>query len=86
MDSYSDHTSTLTAPARGALAVVPSDSTDLPQVSRAIYVGQAGDLSLVMADGGTVSFGNVQAGSMLPLRASRVRGTGTTATGIVAVW
>lgn len=86
MDSYSDHATTLVAPARNAAAVVPSDTNDLAQVARGLFIGQAGDVAVVMADGATVIFPNVQAGSLLPLRVTRVRSSGTTATGLVAVW
>lgn len=75
-----------TAPAEGAFAVTPSDSTDLIALSRAIYVGTGGDISLDMATGETVTFSNVQDGSLLPLRVKRIRSTLTTATNMVAVY
>ena len=71
-------------PAANAVAVTPSDSVDLAYVTRALYVGGAGDVSVQM--GATVSFIGVQAGSVLPIRVSRVNAAGTTATGIVALW
>jgi len=83
---FSEHSSTLDSPVRSALAVVPSNTADLAQVTRGVYVGQTGDLALTMADGSTVTFANVQAGSLLPLRAVRIRATGTTATSILALW
>ena len=86
MDQFSDFPTTLNAPARDAAAVTPSDATDLTVMPRAIYVGGTGNLALRMAGGQTVTLTGVQAGSLLPLRAARVLATGTTATGIVALW
>jgi hypothetical protein len=74
----------IVGPASNAEVVTPSDSADLTHVSRALYVGVAGNMSVVMRGGQTVTFA-VQAG-IHPLAVSRVRATGTTATGIVAVW
>ncbi|MCX8507730.1 MAG: hypothetical protein ORN49_02430 [Rhodobacteraceae bacterium] len=86
MDKFSDYPTSLTAPARDAVAVVPSDSVDLQMVPRALYVGQAGNLSVRLAEGTSLTFSNVPAGSFLPLRIKGVNATGTTATGIVALW
>jgi hypothetical protein len=86
MDTFKDHAATLMSPARDALAVTPSDAQPLAAVTRALYVGQGGDLAVVMAGGQTVTFQGLPAGSLLPVRAARVRATGTTAAGIVALW
>lgn len=69
-----------------AVAVTPADGTDFTNVSRAIYVGGAGDLSVVTLGGDTVTFSAVAAGSLLPIRVRRVRSTGTTATLILNLW
>lgn len=75
-----------TNPGRYAENVTPSDSADLARVSRGLFVGGAGNLSVVMAgNGATVVFTGVTAGSFLPIRVSRVNSTSTTATNIVAV-
>jgi len=86
MDKFSDYPTTLTAPARDAVAVVPNDSTDLSVLPRALFIGQTGDVSAVLAGGQSLVFRNVQAGSILPVRAVRVNATGTTATDLVALW
>ena len=85
-DRYRDYVRGLTAPAVGAFAVTPSDQTDLPQVTRAIYCGGTGDISVVMRSGETVTFSAVQAGTVLPIEAVRVRATGTTATNLVGLY
>jgi hypothetical protein len=77
-----DHSATTSATRAGA--VTPDDNTDLASETRGIYVGVAGNLSVVMIGGDTVTI-PVQAG-LHPLAVSRIRSTGTTATGLVAVW
>ncbi len=86
MDKFSDYPTSLTAPARDAQAVAPNDATDLPILPRAFFVGQTGSLSARLAGGQSVVFQNVQGGTVLPIRATRINATGTTATGIVALW
>ncbi len=86
MDPFKDFTVTLTAPATNAAALTPSDTAALGTIPRAIYVGQGGDLALEMLGGQSVTLVNVQAGTVLALRARKVLQTGTTAQGIVALW
>ena len=75
------------APARFAAAVTPSDSTDLSFVSRGLYVGTTGDVTVIMAgNGATVTFPSVPSGWVLPIAVSRVNATLTTASGIRALW
>lgn len=72
-------------PADNAVAVTPNDSLDLPAAPcRALYIGASGNVSVVIG-GNTVTFAGVPSG-VLPIRASRVRSTGTTATNIVALY
>lgn len=85
-DSFRSHTQNLTAPPTSAAELPPSDSTDLPYVTRGIYVGTAGNLKVRMQDGSLVTFNNVVAGQIYPLRIDRVLATGTTAAGIVGLW
>lgn len=73
------------APATRGEAVTPHDVNELARVSRALYVGGAGDLKVTMAEGDELTFSAVPAGSVLPLRVKKVFSTGTTATLIVAV-
>jgi hypothetical protein len=86
MDKFSDYPTSLTAPARDAETVVPNDTTSLAVLPRALYVGQTGDVAARLAGGQSVVFRNVQAGSLLPVRAARVMSTGTTAADILALW
>ena len=86
MDLFKNEPTTLTSPAGDAAAVTPDDATALSTVPRAIYVGNAGDVSVEMQGGQVVTFANVQGGTVLAVRPLRVRQTGTTASGIVALW
>lgn len=69
-----------------AAAVTPSDTVDLSDVTLAIYVGGAGDVTLITAAGDTVTFKAVPVGTTLRVRASRVKATATTATLMLAMW
>lgn len=64
-------------PAVYAVAITPSATDDLPVVSRAIYVGGTGDVTVIMKGGGSVTFSAVPAGAILPIRATRVLATST---------
>lgn len=75
-----------TNPADGASAVTPSDGSDLTSVARALYVGGSGDVKIDTPNGDTVTFQDVVAGSILPVRTNKVYSTGTTATNIVALY
>ena len=86
MDQFSDFPPTLTAPAPNATTVSPNDIALLSTVSRAIYIGQTGDVSAEMKSGQIVTFQNVQGGSILAIRALKICQTGTTATGMFALW
>lgn len=74
-------------PATKLRAVTPADGTDLPDgICRALFIGTAGDLVLLAAEDETaVLMPSVQAG-ILPVSTKRVLATGTTATGIVALY
>mgnify|MGYP006275357839 CR=1 FL=1 len=57
----------------------------LPAASRAVYVGGAGDLSVVMESGAAATFASVPAGALLPLKVTEIAAS-TTATAIVAIY
>ncbi|MGR3371528.1 MAG: spike base protein, RCAP_Rcc01079 family [Pseudooceanicola nanhaiensis] len=84
-ESYSTHAGGLTSPAADAAAILPDDGQDLPEPTRAIYVGGAGSLRVQMIWGATVDLAAVSAGMIYPLRVRRVMATGTSATGLVAL-
>jgi hypothetical protein len=77
----------LTQAAYDAAAVTPSDTLDLTTVTRWLYIGGAGNLAVVMFGTGTnLTLTGLLAGTLLPMRVSRVKATGTTATNILALW
>lgn len=76
----------ISAPPENAFVVTPNDTADLSATSRALYVGGAGNLAVIMVGGETVTLTAVPAGTLLPIRVDRVLAIGTTATAIVALW
>lgn len=78
-EKYQGRADDVTSPARGGFAITPSDSTDLSTETRAIYVGTAGDLVAVLSSGSELSFVGLAGGMVLPVRARRVKATGTSA-------
>lgn len=72
--------------AAGGFVITPSDSVDLTYVTRGIYVGSAGNLAVIMANGDTVTFVGISAGAIHPIQAKRVKLTGTTAGSLVGVY
>jgi hypothetical protein len=64
-----------------AAAVTASDSTFVDFFG--LYVGTGGDVAVVTAKGNAVTFSSVPGGTIIPLRITQVKSTGTTATSIV---
>lgn len=84
-DEFLTHETGLTSPAVGADVIVPNDTVALPKATRAIYVGNAGNLRVQFVTGDLVTLTNVQAGVIYPLRAALVLATGTTASGLIGL-
>lgn len=78
--------STDVAGAYRATAVTKSDATILP-VTRALYIGGAGDVAVIMAgDTSAVTFSAVPVGTLLPIQVTKVMSTNTTATLVLALY
>lgn len=73
-------------PIRSAVAITPHDTNELDVMTRAIYVGGAGNLVVTMADNVDATFYNVLAGTVLPIQIKRVKSTGNTATNILGMY
>ena len=71
------------APPRHHAAITKSDTENLPFYTTCIYVGGAGDLELVTANGDVVTYVGAVAGTQIVGRYKRVN-AGTTATDLVA--
>jgi hypothetical protein len=84
-DKFASHSDTPISAARKLVAVTPSNSTDLTDLPKALWIGVAGDISVIAADDTDAVTVAALAG-VLPIRVKRVRSTGTTATGIVALY
>lgn len=69
-----------------AVAVTPSDTVSLGETARGLYVGGAGNVVLITGAGRAVTFTDVPAGTILPIRFTRVNSTSTTATNMVAMF
>lgn len=75
-----------TSPAEGCFAIAPSDSAELPFVTKGIYIGGDGDLAVVaLGNSAPVTFRNLLAGTILDVRAKAVFATGTTAANLVGL-
>jgi hypothetical protein len=85
-DAFQSLASGLDSPGLNAAEITPDDGANLTNFSRALWIGDGGNVRVTMIGGQTVTFSNVAQGTLLPIRVSRVWATGTTATLIDAVW
>lgn len=74
-------------PCAQAYAVTPSDTVALPSLTRVVWVGSSGDVAFQPAGSvDPVTLRSVLAGTQLPICASLILATGTTAGDIIALW
>ena len=75
----------ITSASKG-VAVTPSDTVDLAEGCRALYVGVAGNVTVILSDMASgVLFSNLPVG-IHPIQVKRVLSTGTAATNMVALY
>lgn len=86
IDTFDAQPPITTYPARHLEAVTPHDTNELSNVSRGIYVGGAGDMTVLTANDEEVLLAAVPAGTQLPICIKRVNATGTDATFIVSLY
>ena len=85
-DKFDRAVDSVIAPARNCFSITPSDVGELPVLPKAIYVGNGGDIVLRAVEGCCdVLFVNVASGTILDIRATSIRATGTTASSIVGL-
>lgn len=77
--------SSMADPARNAFVVTPHDVNLLKAPCRSLWIGGAGTLTVITLGGDSVLFSGIPAGTIIPIQATRVMATGTTATLIVAL-
>jgi hypothetical protein len=75
----------VSAPYTSARSVTKSDSTIIA-ATRGIMAAVTGDLAVVFPDSTAVTFTSIVAGQIYPISVIKVMSTGTTATGIVALY
>lgn len=86
-DNFSDHRTGLTSPANNIEVVNASTANHtFSFTTRAIYVGGAGNLEVVLESGDQGVFASVPAGTILPIRCTTVVSTGTAATNMLGLW
>ncbi len=68
IDQQSGYAEGLNAPRNNGFAITPG-TTNFAAVTRAVYVGGAGDVVLTLADNTTLTFKAVPVGTLLPVRA-----------------
>lgn len=73
------------APAWDAFSITPGASALTHEV-RAVYVGVGGDVEVTTAAGNDVTFADVPQGAVLPVRATHVLATSTTASSLVGLY
>lgn len=90
MESYLDSKRSQIYPITKAVSVTTSDSTNLAEPARSLWVGGAGNVVAVFSTGtgqeSAVTFTGVPAGTLLPVNVIRVNATNTTATSILALY
>lgn len=87
VDTFKQQPETEWSPATSSVSVTPSDSEELAYLTRALYVGVGGNLSVKLRDdSAAVVFVGVAEGTILPLQVKQVMATNTTATNIIALW
>jgi len=86
LDNYESQPTIMTYPARHLEAVTPHDTTELTNVSRALWIGGAGNITVLTAEDETVLISGIQAGTLLPIQVKRVDATATTATLITSLY
>lgn len=84
VDAFSQYRIGLESPAVRLLSIVPSDTADLAEASRALNVAISGTVRVTTV-GGTTATIFIAAGVAFPVRATRIWSTGTTAANIVAL-
>jgi len=84
--SYATFASNLVSPITGGTTITLSSSpTYNAGEVRGVWVGGAGDLSIVTVDGSTILMVGVTAGSLIPAMVTKVKGS-STVTNVSVVW
>lgn len=71
-------------PANDATEITPGTSV-LTDMTRAIYVGTGGAMTVRTRGGNDITFSNIPDGSIIPIRADKIYSAGTDASDIVSL-
>lgn len=86
IDVHAGQIELLASPYDNAAAITPSDTADLAYATRAVWCGDAGNITVTMLGGGTITLHH-GANQLLPIRITKVWETGTTNNSkLVALW
>jgi hypothetical protein len=86
LDTFGAVLDSLIAPARNCFSITPNDTAVLPFLPKAVYVGTSGTLVVRAIDGSAdVTFTNVANGTILDIRVTSIRSTGTAATNLIGL-
>ena len=80
---------TITISTGGANATFTITNIDIPNTQKrgcCLYIGNSGDVEVIMESGSTIEFTGVPTGSFLPILVKQVVVTNTTATNILALY
>lgn len=85
-DAFETSARSSMTPSDNCFPITPDDVAELPHLTKAIYIGQGGDLVLLLGSSqNPVTFRNTVAGSILDVRVRAVKSTGTTAGNLVGL-
>lgn len=83
-DMVAGHADSLQGPAQRPFAINPDDNAPLTYVTKGMYVGFGGDVTLRGVDSeADVTYRNLPDASYIAVRARYVRATGTTASAMI---
>lgn len=85
IDKFASDPDTLSTPSTEVAEIVPSDTADLAHVTKALNAATTGTVRIT-TETGTVTDIFLAAGVVFPLRVRRVWSTGTSATGLRALY
>lgn len=66
-------------------AITPDDDNDLERNVRGVYIGGAGNLTVMKEDGTTETFVTPLVGTVVPVQTKRVMASGTTASNLMGM-
>lgn len=90
VDPFGGVFSSVSDPGERAAAIIPSNTADLLETPKAIYVGTGGDIAMIgdneAPGAAAVVWKNVPSGAVVPFRPRRIMVTGTTAADMLGIY